>query len=66
MSTPLTAEERVAVRAEHGREEVLTPDQHVDAFCRLCYLWDEPWPCATIRLLDELDEAWAAIERSRP
>lgn len=64
MSEPLTPEERAALRLEHRRNEVLTPDDHVDAFCRLCYLWDEGWPCPTIRLLDEVEAAWAAVERA--
>lgn len=62
---PFTPEQRAAIRRDHRRDEILTPDEQVDTFCRLCYLWGEAWPCTTIRLLDELDEAWVAIEKAR-
>ena len=57
---PLTAEERAAHRIRHH----LVVDDYAGA--DYCPIEGDPWPCATIRLLDEVDEARAAIERAGP
>lgn len=64
MSTPLTADERVLARAQHQRQDVATTEDDVVTVCRVCYMWGDDWPCDTIRLLDEVDEAWAAVARA--
>ncbi len=44
------------VRARHRRQEVATPDDHVDTVCSTCYIFGEPWPCAVARLVAVVDE----------
>lgn len=48
------------VRALHTRQEVATPDDHVDVICSTCYIHDEEWPCAVARLIAILDEEIAS------
>ena len=44
-----------AVRSLHQRQDVATPDNHVDTMCRTCYILGDGWPCTVARLIEVLD-----------
>ena len=57
-----------AVRSLHRRQDVATPDDHVDVICATCYILEEGWPCTVARLLEVIDAqladeeaAWRAL-----
>jgi hypothetical protein len=54
-----------AVRSLHQRQDVGTPDDHVDVICRTCYILDEGWPCKVARLIQVLDAQISAEEVRR-